>query len=264
MKDKVQRLDYAERWLRDGLHEAIQSGGMEVLEVDVTGAAQILKRLKAKDRTVTWTHVFVRAVALVLARNPDLHQLVAGNKKIQPRSVDICLSVAGDSSVTPVVVIEDASNKDIFAIAAEVIRRAPQAVKENEQLLSILRKWGWIIPLSVLRRALLGFLFRRMAVRRKMSGTFTVTCVPMVDFAVPLVFNTAAALGVGRVRDRVIAVDGAPAVRPVVTLTCCVDHAVWNGLTCAKFLNGLRVILESGEFAEGMAAAPSVAGVLTE
>src|ERR1700722_5109506 len=101
MRDTVHRLDYASRWLRDGLHEAVHAGAFEILEVDVAKAAQILKELKAIDRSVTWTHIFIRAVSLTLARDPGLHQLVAGNKMVHPSSVDICLSVAGDEIVTP-------------------------------------------------------------------------------------------------------------------------------------------------------------------
>src|SRR5215469_10505501 len=97
--ETVQNLDFGARWLRDGLHESGHAGAFEVLDVDVSEAAKILQRLKTDGRSVTWTHIFVRAVSLTLTRNPDLHQLVAGDKTIHPKSVDICLSVAGDSSV---------------------------------------------------------------------------------------------------------------------------------------------------------------------
>jgi pyruvate dehydrogenase E2 component (dihydrolipoamide acetyltransferase) len=248
MKETVQSLDYEARWLRDGLQEATRGGAFEVIDIDVTQAAHVLKRLKTIDRGITWTHIFVRAVALTLARNPEVHLVIAGNKKLHPRSVDVGLSIAADASVTPVLVIEDAANKDIFTIAAEVVRRTPQLVREYEQQRAAVRRWGWIIPLSVLRRRLLRFVFRRVWLRRRISGTFQVTCVPQVDVIAPLIFNTAAAVGVGRVRDRVIAVDGVPVVRPVVTFTCCLDHSVWNGMAAARFLIGLRQILESSDF----------------
>ena len=75
----------------------------------------------------------------------------------------------------------------------------------------------------------------------------------------PMLFNTSAALGIGRVRDRVIAVNGVPAVRPMVTLTCCLDHAVWNGMAAARFLTELRDILQSGDFAPPAEAVPQKA-----
>jgi pyruvate/2-oxoglutarate dehydrogenase complex dihydrolipoamide acyltransferase (E2) component len=252
----IQNLDFAERWLRDGLHESGHAGAFEGIDVDVSVASQILRQFKMGGRPVTWTHVFICAVASTLAKNPDLHQMVAGNKKFQPSSVDICVSVAGESSVTPVVIIEDAAHKDIFAIAAELIRRSPEAVRDGEQFAMVLRRWGWIVPFSGLRRRLLRLLLDRLWYRRKVSGTFQISSVPHVDVFAPLRFNTAGALGIGAVRERVVVVNGVPAVRPMVTLTCCLDHGVWNGMEAARFLNGVRGILESGEFAPASVSAP--------
>ena len=48
-------------------------------------------------------------------------------------------------------------------------------------------------------------------------------------------------------KDRVIAIDGAPAVRPVISLTCCADHRVWDGRAAEKFLLAVRCVLESSE-----------------
>lgn len=257
MAETTRHLDFAARWIRDGLSESTQAGAFEIVHVDVSDAAQVLKRLTDQGWQVTWTHIFVRAAALALARNPDLHRVVAGNKTVHSAGVDICLSIAGDSCVTPVVVIEDAANKDIFAIGAEIRRRSPEAVKETERLLSGLRRWGWILPLSVWRRGLLRFLLRRLWYRRKVSGTFQISCVPQVDVIAPLLFNTCAALGIGRVREAVVAENGTPAVRPVVTLTCCLDHSMWNGLAAAKFLSAFRQILVSGDFAPQFIAIPN-------
>jgi pyruvate dehydrogenase E2 component (dihydrolipoamide acetyltransferase) len=49
----------------------------------------------------------------------------------------------------------------------------------------------------------------------------------------------AAILAVGRIADRVIAVNGQPAVRPMVTLTLSSDHRVVDGAQAALFLNDL-------------------------
>jgi pyruvate/2-oxoglutarate dehydrogenase complex dihydrolipoamide acyltransferase (E2) component len=250
VSDKVTTLDYAERWLRDGLHECGRAGALEVIEVDVTLASAAIRRLKSEGTPITWTPIFVRAAAMALARNTGLHKLVAGNSRLHPSKVDICLSLAGDSSVTPVLVIEDAASKNLLAIAAEVRRRTPEATAENRKMIAGLRRFGWLVPFSGLRRKLIGFMLRRSWYRRKVSGTFQVTCLPQVDLFAPFLFNSAAALGVGGVRERVVALNGQPVVRPMVTLSCCLDHAQWNGMAAALFLTTLRDILESGEFVE--------------
>jgi pyruvate/2-oxoglutarate dehydrogenase complex dihydrolipoamide acyltransferase (E2) component len=250
VSNKVTTLDYAERWLRDGLHECGRAGALETIEVDVTVASAAIRCLKSQGTPITWTPIFVRAAAMALQHNPGLHQLVAGNSRLHPSTVDICLSLAGDSSVTPVLIIKDAAGKDLPAIAAEVRRRTPEATDETRTLMAGLRRFGWLVPFSGLRRALIGFVLRSLWYRRKVSGTFQVTCLPQVDLFAPFLFNTAAALGVGRVRDKVVAVNGRPVVRPMVTLSCCLDHAQWNGMAAALFLTTLRDILESGEFVE--------------
>ncbi len=253
-------LDYAERWLRDGLEECGHAGSLVAIEVDARAGTAILKRLKSEGAPVTWTHIFVRATAMVLARHPELHHLVAGNSRLRPSTVDICLSVAGDSSVTPVLVIEDAANKDLPAIAAEIISRTPSAVQETQNLVKGLRRFGWLVPFAAWRRALMSFLLHRPWYRRKVSGTFQVSCLPQVDLFAPFLFNTVAALGVGRVRDKVVAVNGHPVVRPMVTLSCTIDHAQWNGMEAATFLTAVRDVVESGEFVETMTEATHMAG----
>ena len=49
----------------------------------------------------------------------------------------------------------------------------------------------------------------------------------------------AAILAVGAIADRVVAVEGKAAVRPVLTLTLSCDHRVADGARAALFLNDL-------------------------
>jgi pyruvate dehydrogenase E2 component (dihydrolipoamide acetyltransferase) len=74
------------------------------------------------------------------------------------------------------------------------------------------------------------------------GGTFTVSNLGMykVDaFTAIITPPQAAILAVGAVSDRVVARDGAPVVRPMVTLTLSSDHRVASGATAATFLNDL-------------------------
>jgi pyruvate dehydrogenase E2 component (dihydrolipoamide acetyltransferase) len=49
----------------------------------------------------------------------------------------------------------------------------------------------------------------------------------------------AAILAVGRIADRVVPVEGRPAVRPMMTLTLSSDHRVVDGARAAEFLRDL-------------------------
>ena len=55
----------------------------------------------------------------------------------------------------------------------------------------------------------------------------------------------AAILAVGRISDRVVAVDGQPAVRPMMTITLSCDHRVVDGAQAAVFLKDLVGALEN-------------------
>ena len=49
----------------------------------------------------------------------------------------------------------------------------------------------------------------------------------------------AAILAVGAISDRIVAIDGQPAVRSMMTLTLSCDHRVIDGARGAQFLNDL-------------------------
>ena len=52
-------------------------------------------------------------------------------------------------------------------------------------------------------------------------------------------------LAVGRIVEKVVPVDGLPAVRPIVTLSLSFDHRVVDGVRGAKFLKTLSNLIEN-------------------
>ena len=245
--DRVERLDYAERWIGDGFRVLDTPGGFAAVDVDMTRTGALVERLRTRGVRATHNHVIVRAAALALSRHPELHQLVAGNRRLRPERVDIGLSVAGHTNYAPIMIIEDAARKALPALCDEIVRRVPEVRQKEVRDLAGMRRWGRLIPFAGLRRLLLRFLFGRVGFRRRLAGTFQVSCIGGVDLVVPFLFNTSAVLGVGRVRDRVVAAGGQPAVRPMVTLACCIDHKAWDGVKTARFQTEVRRILEEGQ-----------------
>jgi pyruvate dehydrogenase E2 component (dihydrolipoamide acetyltransferase) len=74
------------------------------------------------------------------------------------------------------------------------------------------------------------------------GGTFTITNLGMYNidaFNAIIAPPQAAILAIGRISDRVIALNGQPAVRPMMTLTLSGDHRVIDGAQAAVFLNDL-------------------------
>ena len=74
------------------------------------------------------------------------------------------------------------------------------------------------------------------------DATFTISNLGMYqvdEFSAIITPPQAAILAVGGIADRVVAVDGKPAVRPMMTLTLSSDHRAVDGARAALFLNDL-------------------------
>jgi pyruvate/2-oxoglutarate dehydrogenase complex dihydrolipoamide acyltransferase (E2) component len=90
--------------------------------VDMTNGLTLLNTMRRAGVMATPTHMLVYAAARALKENPGIHQLIAGNTRNRPEHVDIGLSVAGETFVAPVLIIENADEKTIADIAAETAR----------------------------------------------------------------------------------------------------------------------------------------------
>ena len=80
------------------------------------------------------------------------------------------------------------------------------------------------------------------------GGTFTLTNLGMYNVdAFNAIINSpqAAILAVGRIADRVIAVNGQPAVRPTIFLSLSCDHRLVDGARGAQFLDELSKSIEN-------------------
>ena len=90
-------------------------------------------------------------------------------------------------------------------------------------------------------------LHRRLRPADIQGGGFTISNLGMfgVD-AFSAIVNPpqAAILAVGRIADRVVAVNGQPAVRPTMVLTLSCDHRALDGARGAQFLSALADLIE--------------------
>jgi pyruvate dehydrogenase E2 component (dihydrolipoamide acetyltransferase) len=82
------------------------------------------------------------------------------------------------------------------------------------------------------------------------NGTFTISNLGMYQidaFSAIIVPQQAAILAVGRIADRVMAVDGRPEVRAMMTVTLSCDHRVVDGAQAALFLQELAEVIREPE-----------------
>ena len=185
-------------------------------EVDASGLVEAHKRIaaeteKSRGIKVTLTDLLVALVARALAKHPRMNaSWVEENIRHNPE-INVALAVAVEEGVVAPV-LHGADRSGIAELASKRRELAERA------------KAGRLQPADIA------------------GGTFTISNLGMygVDaFTAIIVPPQAAILAVGRVADRVVAVNGNAVVRPMITLTLSTDHRVADGARAALFLNDL-------------------------
>jgi pyruvate dehydrogenase E2 component (dihydrolipoamide acetyltransferase) len=79
------------------------------------------------------------------------------------------------------------------------------------------------------------------------GGTFTITNLGNLDvdgFTPVINLPEAAILGIGRIQDKVIPVDGEIKIRKMITLSLVFDHRIIDGAPAARFLQKVKYYIE--------------------
>ena len=186
----------------------------EFRDVDATQLVRARREAVARraegDPPFTYLPFFVRAVAAALQAHPHFNGFVDLERdEITRRSgCDIGIATAtGDALIVPV--LRDAARLELDEIAAELAR--------------------------LVTRARAG----RLQTSDLTGASITITNFGSygTEFGVPIVrAGESAIVGFGRIRDVVVAVDGLPAVRPMLALTVSADHRLNDGAQLAAFM----------------------------
>jgi pyruvate dehydrogenase E2 component (dihydrolipoamide acetyltransferase) len=193
------------------------------LRVDMSEAvrlrARLLEPLRAKTgERLSFTAILARAVAAVLPRHPYLNGSLDGEQIILWDDVHLGIAMSVDDYLI-VPVIREAQNRNLEQITVE-----------------------------------LGDLTERGRTRRltpaEMAGsTFTISNLGMFgieSFTAIVNPPESAILAVGKIVDTPVGVaEGQVTVRPLMSLTICVDHRVVDGAAAARFLSDLKDTLEN-------------------
>jgi pyruvate dehydrogenase E2 component (dihydrolipoamide acetyltransferase) len=178
-------------------------------EVDASELVQ--HRAPLKEKGVTYTDCLVALVARILRKHPRFNASWTAEGIRIHQDIHMGVAVDGGDGVV-VAVIRNADNRPLPAIAAD-----RQAIAERVRA-------GRATPADLAGAT---FTISNMGMRR--VDAFTAIINP----------PQAAILAVGSLVDRVVAVDGLPAVRPVLTLTLSSDHRVVDGARAAAMMDDL-------------------------
>ena len=188
-----------------------------VREVTVARLGAWLDKARAQTGVrITYTDLLIKLVAAAIVQHPRV--AVSWRDGVIERHPDVNVGLAvalEDGLVVPVIHRADTLGlKEIAARREDLVARA-QA--------------GKLRPADI------------------QGGVFTISNLGMygVD-AFSAIVNPpqAAILAVGRITDRVIPVDGTPAVQPTMVLTLSCDHRALDGARGARFLGALADLIE--------------------
>src|SRR5262245_11274577 len=188
-----------------------------VREVNVSRLITWRERVgKPTGARITYTDLLVKLVAAALVQHPRANASWKDGSIVPNADINIGVAVAiEDGLVVPVIHRADTlSLPDIAGRREDLVARA-QA--------------GKLRPADI------------------QGGGFTISNLGMygVD-AFDAIVNPpqAAILAVGRIADRVVALNGQPAVQPTMVLTLSCDHRVLDGARGAQFLSALADLIE--------------------
>ncbi len=244
-RDELIRLGPADRSINDLFDAVCRARDLAFFTSDVSKAIEFCKAYRQRTgRKLTFTAFIVKACALAIERDPRIHYMLRGGRFIIPSSVDVGISVAGQTRLAPLITIREAEHKSLERIVSEIESKSRLVREEEAQSIQMLALLARIIPIGFIRRWLLGFALRRQRIIRRTVGTFQITNPGSLGLegAISSVLATPL-LVVGAIVDRVIAVDGCPAVRPTVHFVLQVDHRLVEGQIVASFVHGLNKIL---------------------
>jgi pyruvate dehydrogenase E2 component (dihydrolipoamide acetyltransferase) len=193
------------------------------LEADFSEAARLRAQLQPEFARLgvsklPWDALIARGAALALTEHPAvLAQWVDGQGLRRPEGVHIGVAVALEPEGLVVPVLRNADTHSLRELATDLLRLVDKA------------------------RA------SRLSPAEMQGGTFTITNLGAyrIDGFTPIVNPPETAiLGVGRIADKPVVVQGRIEPRTMCTLSLSFDHRVVDGVPAAAFLARLAELLE--------------------
>jgi pyruvate dehydrogenase E2 component (dihydrolipoyllysine-residue acetyltransferase) len=184
---------------------------------ELTSLREELNAGSAPEERITFTDLFVKAIARVLVGNPMMRTVIDGDELVTLNDIDISVAVHLGEAGLIVPVIRDCERRGLRDIS-----------RERRRLIDAGRAG-------------------RLDLDDMAGGCFTLTNMGAVydlDFGTPIInLPQSAILGVGSIAKEAVVVDDAVAIRPMMRLFLSIDHRVIDGEPSVRFLNQVRDVL---------------------
>jgi pyruvate/2-oxoglutarate dehydrogenase complex dihydrolipoamide acyltransferase (E2) component len=192
-------------------------------EIDMAQVVKLRSDLVAQESVIgsriTYTAIFVLAVARALKDNPSVNSSIEGDEIKVWGDINIGVATALEKGLV-VPVLKNVDKKSLGEIDRE-IKELTEKARQG-----------------------------KLAAEDMSDGTFTVSNIGAVGvgyrFSTVIInMPQAAILGMGSITDRAQVRDGQVVVRPVMTYSLSYDHRIIDGAVAAKFMATVMQLLEN-------------------
>lgn len=219
------------RAIAEHMHQSLSISAQltYVTEVDMTEVVKLRNELLSQEEAVgariTYTDIFVFALAKALKDNPIINASLIGDEIRIWEDINIGVAVAlegedeyGGGLIAPVV--KNADKKSLAEIS-QTIRSLTEKARE-----------------------------RKLTPDEVTGNTFTFTNLGShegrVDIATPIINQPdSAILGAGAIVEKPVVREGQIVIRPMATISLTFDHRVIDGATAGRFLARVTELLEN-------------------
>ncbi|HRU04882.1 MAG TPA: dihydrolipoamide acetyltransferase family protein [Candidatus Brocadiia bacterium] len=188
------------------------------MEVDMSAVVAMRKSVNAQGRVKVSYHDFlIKACGRAFAEQPAMNVSFAGDGIVRRAEINVGLAVSiDDGLMVPVV-----KNVDKLSLAG--------VAEKSHELIEKARS-------------------KRLTPDEYQGGGLTISNLGMfdVDWFYPIINpGESAIIGVGRIVDKVVVINGGIHIRPIMTLAMAADHRAVDGAVAAAFLKRVKELLQT-------------------
>lgn len=225
-EDRPEKMSNLRKTISRRLVEAKNSTAMLTTfnEVDMGRIMEVRTKYKDKFKETHGVNLgfmsfFTKACTIALQEWPAVNAYIDGDHVIYHEYCDISIAVSAPKGLV-VPVIRNAESMGMFEIEKEIVKLAGKA-REN-----------------------------KLSVEEMTGGTFTITNGGVFGslMSTPIInIPQSAILGMHKIQDRPMAVNGKVEIRPMMYLALSYDHRIIDGRESVGFLVRVKELLESPE-----------------
>lgn len=190
------------------------------MEIDFTEALKLRKEInleyESRGVKISINDFILKAVAAALKKSPDMNVSLDGNEIVYHDEIHVgmAVSVPGGLVVPVIRNVDQKSFEEVAVDTKEMIQKASAGILTGDEMT---------------------------------GGTFTVSNLGSkgIDMFTPIINgNQSAILGVGRVQEKPVVINGAIEIRPMAVFSLTADHRLIDGSPAADFLGTIKKMIE--------------------